>query len=204
MFIHFLIGLFGSFMGTLAIGPANLGVINITIRHNSKAASKFITGATIVEVMYATAAVLSGKLIIKKIDEYSYIKVIVILIFFVAGLYFFFKKEHDHDASDNGDQTEKKSFFLKGMMVALINPQTIPYWLFISTYFTAHKILDLNSWYLIFFLGGALTGKYSSLSLYGYLSNYIKHRKSKLAFYLNKFIGVTLIIIAIIQAVQFY
>ena len=204
MFIHFLIGLTGSFMGTLAIGPANLGVINITIRHDSRAASKFIAGATMIEVLYATAAVLSGKLIVRKIDEYSFIKVIVILIFFFAGLYFFLKSNTFEEPPENGDHPGKKSFFLKGMMVAVINPQTIPYWLFISTYFTAHKILNLRSWYLIFFLGGGFTGKYLSLSLYGLLSNYIKRRKSKLAFYMNKFIGVTLIIIAIIQAVQFY
>lgn len=191
-------------MGTLAIGPANLGVINITVRHNPQAASKFIGGATLIEVFYATAAVLSGKLIVKKIDEFSIVKLIIIVIFFIAGLYFFFKKDSEGESNDQSDQPVKKSFFLKGMMVAVINPQTIPYWLFISTYFTAHKILNLNSWYLIFFLIGAFSGKYLSLSLYGFLSVYIKRRKSKLAYYLNKFIGVTLIIIAIIQAVKYY
>ncbi len=202
MLIHFLIGLLGSFMGTIAIGPANLGVINITIRHDTQTASRFILGAAIVEVMYATAAVLSGKLIVNKIDQFPIIKVAVILFFFLAGVYFFLKKE---DVSvENNDQPIKKSYFLKGMLVATINPQTIPYWLFLSTYLTTHHLLNLRSWNLVFFLGGGFIGKYSSLSLYGVLSAYLKKRTSKVAFYLNKFIGITLIIISIIQATHFY
>ena len=202
MLIHFLIGLLGSFMGTLAIGPANLGVINITIRHNRQSASRFILGAALIEGLYATAAILFGKLIINKIDEYSFIRVVVILFFFFAGIYFILKKEDP--SIDNNDQPVKKSFFLKGMIIATINPQTIPYWLFLTTYFTSHHILDLKSWNIVFIISGGFFGKYTCLSLYGLLSAYIKKRKSKLAYYLNKFIGITLIIISIIQATHFY
>ncbi len=200
--IHFFIGLLGSFMGTLAIGPANLGVINISIRYNTRIAARFILGAAIIELFYATAAVLSGKLIVNKINEFPIIKIVVILFFFLAGIYFFFKKEIPHE--ENNDQPVRKSFFLKGMLVAVINPQTIPYWLFLTTYLTSHNYLDLRRWNLVFFICGGFIGKYSSLTMYGFLSSYIKKRSASVAFYLNKFIGVTLIIISIVQAIHLY
>jgi threonine/homoserine/homoserine lactone efflux protein len=202
MVAHFFIGLMGSLMGTIAIGPANLGVINITIRHNTQAASRFSVAAALVEVLYATAAILSGKLIVNKIDEYPYIRVLVILFFLLAGIYFIIKKEN----LDNGgyDRPVGKSFFMKGLLVAVINPQTIPYWLFVTTYLTAHNFIHLSSWMLVVFLAGGFIGKFISLSLYGQLSAYIKKRKTSAAFYLNKFIGITLILIAIIQAIYLY
>lgn len=202
MLLHFLIGFLCSFMGTLAIGPTNLGVINITIRHNMHSAARFSMAASLVELVYATAAILFGKLIINKIDEFPGIKIIVILFFFLAGVYFFFKKEKEPESED--DQPVNKSFFLKGIIVALINPQTIPYWLFVTTYLTSHEIIHLSRWNLVFFLTGGFVGKYLTLSLYGMLSEYLKKRTSRVAFYLNKFIGLTLIVISVLQATHFY
>lgn len=202
MFIHFLIGIFGSFMGTVAIGPANLGVINITMHHNARIAARFSLGAALIEVLYATAAILSGKFIVNKIDEYPFIKILVVLFFFFSGLFFFFKK--DDFSAENDDRPVRKSYFLKGLIIGIINPQTIPYWLFVTTYLTAHKFVHLSSWYLAFFLAGGFAGKYISLSLYGLLSAYIKKRSTSFAFYLNKFIGLTLIVIAVLQAIRLY
>ncbi len=202
MFVHLFIGILGSFMGTLAIGPANLGVINITMHYNARIATRFSLGVAMVEVMYATAAILSGRLIVNKIDEYPFIKILVILFFFFAGIYYLIKKD-DMSAEDD-DQPVKKSYFLKGLIIGIVNPQTIPYWLFITTYLTAHHLIQLTSLHMIFFLVGGFTGKYLSLSLYGLLSTHIKKRSTSFAFYLNKFIGLTLIVIAVLQAIQMY
>lgn len=202
MFFNFLVGFLISFTVTLSIGPSNLGVIYLTIRHNSRAASRFSLAVSIVELLYATAAILSGKLIVNKIDEFQIIKIIVILFFFLAGIYFFFKKENT--SIENNYMPVKKSFFLKGLIVAGFNPLIITYWLVVTTWLFAHKIIILSHWHMVLIVAGGFTGKYTCLSLYGLLSAYIKKRASRLAFYLNKFIGLALIVLSVLQAIHLY
>lgn len=201
MVIHFLFGLIGSFLGGVAFGPINLSVVELTLRRDKRCATRFIIAAAIVELFQAYIAILFGKLIARSIDEVPEFKLLVIAFFFILGMFFILKK--DKPASET-PKTSDRGNFINGFIVAILNPQAIPYWIFVLAYLKSSNSIHLESWNFILFLIGAAGGKFIILSLYSYLSEYIKKRITNLDTYVTKGIGGLLILVGLIQAINYF
>jgi len=201
MVIHFFIGLMGSFLGGVAFGPINLSVVELTLKRDMRCANKFIIGAALMEFFLAYIAILFGKLIARTIDEIPEFKLLVIAFFFILGLVFILKRDNvKSEFNESGD----RSSFMKGILVAMLNPQTIPYWIFVLAYLKSSNTLHLESWNFAVFLIGVSGGKYIILTLYSYLSEYIKSRFSHIDLYVSKGIGTLLILIGLIQIINYF
>ena len=199
--MHFIFGLFGSFLGGVAFGPINLSVVDLTLKKSVRSAIRFCVAAALVEIIQATIAILFGKMISRKIEEFPELKLLVIIFFVILGLYFIFKK----DVPESEIKTDsKKSSFFNGFIVAIFNPQTIPYWIFVLAYLKSAQVLYLKSWYLLIFLAGVSIGKFIILSLYSYLSEYIKRHTANLNDYVSKAIGGLLLAAGLVQAVKYF
>jgi threonine/homoserine/homoserine lactone efflux protein len=201
MTLHFFYGLLGSFIGGIAFGPLNLTVVDITLRRSMQHAARFSAAAALIEIGQAAIAVLFGKLIGSKLDEWPQLKVVVVVFFVLLGLYFLLKKERPESAYDGKG---KGSFFVKGLILASLNPQAIPYWIFVLAYLTSIDALALQSWNFPVFLAGVCIGKYLILSVYGLLSEYIRKRTRNLSKAVSKTIGIILICIGFYQAWRFF
>ncbi len=201
MLIQFFYGLFGSIIGGVAFGPINLSVVELTIKKNLPSANRFCLAAALVEVGQAFIAILFGKLISRKIDEFPEFKLLVILFFFILGLYFVLKK--DKPKSELNTAGERSSF-LNGIIVAVLNPQSIPYWIFVLAYLKSANVLELYSIKLWLFLIGIAIGKYTILVTYSYLSFFINRHISNLNNYVSKGIGGLLMVIGLIQAIRYF
>jgi len=199
--MQFLFGLLGSFLGGVAFGPINLSVVNITLKKNFASALRFSFAAALVELVQATIAIMFGKLISRKIEEFPELKLLVIAFFLFLGLYFIFKKDKPQaEISDTG----KRSNFLNGLIVAVLNPQTIPYWIFVLAYLKSANVLYLKSWHMVLFLVGVSLGKFIVLGLYGYLSEHIKRHTVNINDYVSKAIGGLLVIVGLVQAIKYF
>jgi len=201
MLIQFFYGLLGSLVGGIAFGPINLSVVELTIKKNVSAANRFCMAAALVEIGQAFIAILFGKLISRKIDEFPELKLLVILFFFILGLYFILKKDRPQSELNTGGE---RSSFIKGLIVAVLNPQSIPYWIFVLAYLRSAKVLELHSVNLWIFLFGVAIGKYIILMTYSYLSLYINRHISNLNDYVSKTIGSVLMVIGLIQAIRYF
>lgn len=201
--MHFLLGLIGSFLGGVVFGPINLSVVELTIRKNLQSALKFITAASLVEIFQAFIAVFFGKLISKKIDEFPEFRLLIIAFFLVLGLVFILKKNNSKIRISEETDSSRGDFF-SGIVVAILNPQAIPYWIFVLTYLQTLEMIDLSMGNLLLFLAGVSAGKFLILSIYGYLSKYIKNRLSNVDHLISTFIGGLLILIGLIQAIDYY
>lgn len=199
--MHFLFGLAGSFLGGVAFGPINLSVVELTLRRNMQCATRFITAAAIVEIFQAYIAVLFGKLIARSIDEIPEFKLLVIAFFLVLGLVFILKKKN---TDTSPVPSTNRSNFINGFIVAVLNPQAIPYWIFVLAYLKSSDALHLESWNFVLFLVGILGGKFLILSLYSYLSAYIKKRTTHLDTYISKVIGGILVVVGMLQALNYF
>jgi len=200
--MHFLFGLLGSFLGGVAFGPINLSVVDLTLKKNMRSALRFSAAAALVEIIQAIIAVMFGKLISRKIEEFPELKLAVIAFFVIIGLFFIFKNDKPKTEIKSG---KNSSNFINGFIVAILNPQAIPYWIFVLAYLKSANILfNLNSWQLILFLIGVSLGKFIILSLYGYLSEYIKRHFSNLNDYVSKTIGGILLVVGLVQAIRYF
>ena len=201
MFLHFLYGFAASFLSGVAFGPINLSVVELTCKRSIKSATRFIIAACLVEFLLAFIAVLFGKLIARSIEEIPEYKLLVIAFFFILGSVFLLKR--DKPKSELPEEGERSSF-INGLLVAILNPQTVPYWIFVLAYLKSSNALHLQSWNFAFFLIGVTGGKFLILMLYSYLSEYIKKRVSNIDVYLSKGIGSLLILAGLVQAINYY
>lgn len=201
MLIHLLLGFLGSYIGGIPFGPLNLSVVEITLKKDRQAAARFAITASLVEIAEASIAILFGKMIIVHLEANTWIKLAVVLFFISFGLFFIFKKE---TPCVKEDTSKGKSAFIKGLVVSVLNPQAIPYWIFFLTFVGSYITLELNSWHLIFFLAGVSIGKYFILSTFGVFSTRIQKRMKNLCSMVSKIIGFVLITIGIFQVFRFF
>ena len=188
-------------MGGVAFGPINLSVVELTLKRSIKSALRFILAASLVELFLAYIAILFGKLIARSIEEIPEYKLLVIIFFFIIGLAFLLKKDKPKSELP---EDNKGSSLLNGFLVAILNPQTIPYWIFVLAYLKSSNAIHLQSWYFILFLIGVSGGKFMILMLYSYLSEYIKNRVANIDVYVSKGVGCLLILIGLIQAINYF
>lgn len=201
MLIQLFYGFLGALIGGVAFGPINLSVVELTIKKNLSSANRFCLAAALVEIGQAFIAILFGKLISRKIDEFPELKLLVILFFFLLGLYFVLKRDKPKsELNSTGD----RSSFLNGVIVAVLNPQSIPYWIFVLAYLKSANVLELYSAKLWLFLAGIAIGKYTILVIYSYLSFFINRHVSNLNNYVSKTIGGLLMVIGFIQAIRYF
>ncbi len=201
MILHFVFGFLGSLLGGVVFGPINLSVVDLTLKKGIRSALRFSASAALVEIFLATIAILFGKLISRKIEEFPEFKLIVIAFFLILGVYFILKK--DIPKSEIKADSKTSNFF-NGFIVAFLNPQTIPYWIFVLAYLKSANVLYLHTWNLFLFLIGLFFGKFIMLGLYGYMSKNINKHFNNLNDYVSKAIGGFLIIVGLIQAINYF
>ena len=200
MFFHFLFGFSGAVFSGLAFGPINLSVISITISKDLKAATRFSIAAAFVETFHAWIAILFGKLFLDSIDTSVTFQSFVVAFFLILGTYFLLKRSQPKVENES---SRKSSDFFKGFVLALLNPQAIPYWLMVIAFLGSYNWINWNYYNLTLFLLGIAIGKYLILGIYGYFSNSIKSEIDHLNGVINKSIGILLILIGIFEIFRF-
>ncbi|MEM9721048.1 MAG: LysE family transporter [Bacteroidota bacterium] len=202
LYVIFLVAI-ASFLGALPFGLVNLNVIETTLRKSPKAGTMLSLGATLLEMVHALIAIQCAMIITDSLDSNPYIKGAVLAVFFLLGLFFFFKRQA------SGDKPKRKlpfkvSDFGRGAFLSLINPQAIPFWLFIVTYFSSHQMLEVHPEVFPEFLIGVGIGKILALLVFVYFSLFIERRMGRVAQGMNKIIGSIFFLLAALQAYQLW
>ena len=201
MLIHFIFGLLGAYIGGMPFGPLNLSVIDITMRHGKTAGARFSLGASIIEIGEAAIAVIFGSMISFQVRSNSTVNMLIVAFLVLIGMYFILRKE-----SPKLNQGEKNNaaFFKRGIAMAFINPQAIPFWLLVITLVGSYFTLELNHLNLVAFLTGVFLGRYFILSSFGILSRTLKERLRISCKIVSKSIGAFLLLLGVFQFMNYY
>ena len=198
-----ILGWIASFLGTLPFGPINLSVVDTTIKKSFYAGLQFSIAAAIVEIFQAMIALHCNMLISHFFTTNPWTKMAAVALFIGLGLFFFLKKATHQTEEDSG---KRKNNYIRGVIIAVLNPQAIPFWIFVLSYVesTYHIFLSSYSgWFIVgLFLVGVSLGKLAALMLFGVLSKLICEKSSFLNLWMNKIIGSILIAIGLFQAAQ--
>ncbi len=200
--VHFFLGVVASFVGTIPFGPINLSVVDATLKQSLKAAVSMSIAAALVEILQSFIALHCGLLVTMSIEHYPVVKIIVFSLFILIGFLFFFKKTESN--VEEKKSKLKASNFTKGAIVGLLNPQAIPFWVFVFTYFQMSHWIDYQLWHVIALLIGVSVGKFLALLMYGLLSLAVAKRIQTLSTYMNKIIGSIFILIGVVQVVKYF
>lgn len=203
MLAIFSIALIISFVGSLPFGPINLVMIDTTLKNSLRTSVWFAVAAAIVEMGQSFVALQGSSWMAHLIEHSPWIKMVGFLFFLIIGMLFFFKKTKG-DTIEIAD-SKQQSFFFKGFLVAMLNPQAIPFWVIMLTLLPSTSLIRISSQShtadILSFMMGASCGKLGALLLFGILSERIISRSALIRHHINRIIGIILISIGMFQGI---
>ncbi len=195
-FLYLLVGFLACFIGTIPLGPINLAVVKTTVDYDRRGGIGIALAASLVEVLQALVAIFFGMLISAYLDSNVATKFLLAIVFIALAIFIFTRKPRPVLEKD---QSRPASFFRNGLIIASLNPQAVPFWIFalatVSQYFEFQYI----GVYLAGFLAGVFAGKL--FALYGFVAGsvYLKTRLQESSILVNRLLAGILLFIGVSQ-----
>lgn len=206
MISHILLGFGVSFVGSLPLGVLNLTAIEVAVSKRFYHVLLFALGVIIIEFLQAYVALSFSEYIMSNPSIESAIQRLVIPLFLIVGILYLRSGRKKRKAKAKGVPTRKENIskrpvppFMKGILLSIINPLAIPYWLAIATSLKGAGQLIFEQKYIILFIIGIVMGTYTALVMYGALGEILEKKLKKYEVYFNSIIGIILISLAVIQ-----
>lgn len=194
--LYLLVGFIACFIGTIPFGPINLTVVKTTVDYDRRGGTKIAFAASIVEVVQASIAISFGMLISDFLDASVSIKFFLMGVFIALALFIFFRKPKPTQSTES---SRPKSFFRNGLLIAALNPQAVPFWIFALATISQYFAFQYDGIYLAGFLVGVFAGKF--LALYGFVvaSGYLKTHLAESHVLVNRLLAAILLFIGLSQ-----
>lgn len=174
----FLIGAFFSFIGSIPPGTLNLSVLQLGLEGKVKTALRFALAVSIIEYPYTWIGVEFESWITSSpmvIDNFQLITAIVMVAIGVLNLW-------SAEKPTNFSLKFNESGFRRGLILSILNPMAIPFWIGVTAYLKAQGWLDLSThWLLHSYILGTSVGAMILLTLFALLAKklarYVKNSK---------------------------
>jgi threonine/homoserine/homoserine lactone efflux protein len=186
-----------SYLGSIPPGVLNLTIIDISMRRAMRHALLFSLAAGLIEFLQGFLALQFSDYLAKHSEVEFYIQLFVIPVFIGLGIFYLLqKKTPEHEVKEDNSNA-----FVKGILLSIVNPLAIPFWLVWATYLSqkGFPILDGGVNMYSFILGISL-GSIATLITYAYLSKLILSKIKSFNTWINQIIGGILLVLGIFQA----
>ena len=210
LFLTLIIGIILNAMGYIPPGNINLTVAQLTINKGMRQALYFILSFSIVEVFFTFGMMRFARWVMSDInvnDNVSelklgtYVDTFMILLFLVMGTITWVNRKKLPKTRAEDNRSKKGSVFY-GMLLGVLNPVQIPFWLFFGNYIILHEWITTDYLSLIIFSLGSGMG--SALALYGYahFAKYIQEKFTLSSHLINRAIAIFLFTLALYLIVK--
>lgn len=185
LFLTLFLGIILNMLGYIPPGNINLTVVQITITRGIRQALYFIFAFSAVEVLFTFGVMRFVQWLSSEIKLGDIIDVIMILMFGVLGVITWRSRKE----MPKTDYSNKDSIRY-GMLLGVLNPMQVPYWLFVGTYLISHEWIDIGYLSLSIFSIGSGIG--AGLALYGFarFAQYIQEKFALSSYIVNKSIAI--------------
>ncbi|HEX5168545.1 MAG TPA: LysE family transporter, partial [Cyclobacteriaceae bacterium] len=194
----FLVAFAFSFIGSIPPGTINLTILQLGLEKKINIAWKFAFAASIVEYPYAWIAVKFANLILSNPSIVKNMHLIAGLVMIILGALNLWASTRSTSLAVRFSN----SGFRKGLVLGILNPLAIPYWIAMTAYFKTQQWIDLSSnVYIHSYLSGVFLGAFLILIVIAYLANKLADlfTHSKL---LKKIPGATLLVLGAYSLIQ--
>lgn len=163
---NLLVAFIFSFIGSIPPGSINLSVIQLSLNYHFKDALKFALAAALVEFVYATIAVKFESLITDFPVLADNFQLISALVMVVLGLSFLYNNKRSSKKQDTENELNiATNGFRKGVIISILNPLAIPFWIAVTAYLKGMNWIDLNSIEIWSYIAGISLGTFGLLVL---------------------------------------
>ncbi|MFZ1807011.1 MAG: LysE family transporter [Cyclobacteriaceae bacterium] len=195
----FFIGAFFSFIGSIPPGTLNLSVLQLGLENKVNTALRFALAVSIIEYPYTWIGVEFESWITSSpmvIENFQLITAIVMVAIGVLNLW-------SAEKPTNFSLKFNESGFRRGLILSVLNPMAIPFWIGITAYLKAQGWLELSSaWLLHSYILGTSVGAMILLTLFALmakkLARYVKNNKM-----VKRIPGFTLLALGIYAFVKY-
>lgn len=204
LFLTLIIGILLNAMGYIPPGNINLTVAQLTINKGMRQAWSFILAFSCVEVLFTFGMMRFARWVssdvnldsnINEVRLGTYVDIFMIMLFVVMGTITWINRNKLPKTKDNN--TSKRGSVFYGMLLGVLNPVQIPFWLFFGNYVILHEWIKTDYLSLVIFSLGSGMG--SALALYGYahFARYIQEKFALSSHLINKSIAIFLWVLAL-------
>lgn len=206
--IHLITGVILSFIVAIPVGPVNLAVVQNSIKYGMISGIKVALGSATVEFFYCFIALWGVKTFLANPKIIFFLQVVSIPILLIMGIYNLLRKKESEEKDYQNNKTSRGDFFL-GASLTVVNPILLPFWMGVAAYLkTLHILgedfhfLQVNSTNWAFIIGVA-SGSFLLLTLVAFISSKRKSIPIDTKIIIYKILGITFIILAVIQSFNF-
>jgi threonine/homoserine/homoserine lactone efflux protein len=185
LFLTLFLGIVINMLGYIPPGNINLSVVQITITRGIRQALYFIGAFSFVEVLFTFGVMRFVQWLSSEINLENSIDIVMIVMFGVLGV-ITWRSRKEMPKEDYS----KKDSIKYGLLLGVVNPMQIPYWLFVGTYLIEHEWIDIGYLSLSIFSIGSGLG--AALALYGFarFAQYIKDKFALSSYIVSKSIAL--------------
>jgi threonine/homoserine/homoserine lactone efflux protein len=205
LFLTLIIGILLNAMGYIPPGNINLTVAQLTINKGMRQALYFILSFSCVEVFFTFGMMRFARWVssdvnldanISEVRLGTYVDAFMILLFIVMGTITWVNRKKVPKTKAEDNRSRKGSVFY-GMLLGVLNPVQIPFWLFFGNYVILHEWIHTDYLSLVIFSFGSGIG--SAVALYGYahFAKYIQEKFALSSLLINKSIAIFLWVLAL-------
>jgi threonine/homoserine/homoserine lactone efflux protein len=190
LFLTLFLGIILNLIGYIPPGNINLTVVQITITRGIKQALYFIFAFASVEIMFTFGVMRFVQWLSSEIKLGDIIDVVMILMFGILGVITWRSRKEMPKADYS-----KKDSIRYGLLLGVINPMQIPYWLFVGSYLISKEWIDIGYLSLSVFSIGSGIG--AAIALYGFarFAQYVQEKFALTSYKVNK--GIALLFFAL-------
>lgn len=189
-----LLGFLIGFIGYLPPGNINLTAVQLGISESNKRLWAFIWFAALMEFVYCYGCIWGINMLLQKPDWVHILEWCAVFIFAALGIVSLLPSGSKVSTNFSGVR--------RGIIVAILNPLQIPFWLVWGVYITQNNWIDGSELSIALFSFITSLGTVAVLYMYAVLGKKLVERLNLNRDILNRIIGVLLLTLAVLQAVK--
>jgi threonine/homoserine/homoserine lactone efflux protein len=172
-------------VGYIPPGNINLTAAQITLNKGLKQAYYFILSFSLIEMVFTFVMMRFVEWFASSLKLDHIIDIAMIFVFLILGVITWrSRKEMPNTDTSNKDSVKY------GILLGIVNPMQIPYWLFLGTYLISHQWINTGNLSLTVFSIGSGIGAGIVLFGFAHFAKYIQEKFTLSSYVINKSIAI--------------
>lgn len=148
-----------SYLGSIPPGIINITTMQLTFQNNLRAAFYFALAASLTEFIYVGLTVRFHIFLSEQPAFTENFQIITALAMITLGIASMFSKSNSKSYI-TVRKVKGRSGFKRGLILGILNPLTIPFWLAVTAYLQNHKLIEVSGACFWMYLIGISTGTF--------------------------------------------
>jgi len=204
LFLTFFIGIALNAMGYIPPGNINLTVAQLAINKGMRQVWYFILSFSCVEVFFTFGMMRFARWAMSDINPNEAVSEVrlstlvdcfMIVMFLVMGT-ITWRNRKKVPKTSNKKEDKRSGSVLYGLILGVLNPVQIPFWLFFGNYVILHQWIQTDYLSLVIFSLGSGVGSSLALYVYAHFATYIQEKFALSSLIINKSIAIFLFALA--------